>query len=69
MNFRIFLDFSEFIFEFKSFKKIKKRIKRGSIFARDPRGCDVARKAMWQSHTDPREQLLDADVTHIFIYS
>ena len=27
--FRDFLDFSEFIFEFKSFKTIKKRIKRG----------------------------------------
>ena len=35
MNFLIFRDFSEFIFEFKSFKKIKKRIKRGFIFARD----------------------------------
>ena len=27
----------------------------GYFIARDPRGCDVARKAMWKSHTDPRK--------------
>ena len=40
----------------------------GFIFALDPRGCDMARKAAWQSHADPRERLRGADVTHIFIY-
>ena len=28
----------------------------------DPRGCDMARKAMWQSHADPHERLHGADV-------
>ena len=31
--------------------KINKKLKKG---ARDPRGCDVARKATWQRHADPR---------------
>ena len=31
--------------------KINKKIKKG---ARDPRGCDVARKATWQRHADLR---------------
>ena len=35
---------------------------------RDPRGCDVARKATWQSHKDPRERLRGADVTRVHIY-
>ena len=37
-----------------------------------PRGCDVAHKATWQSHTDPRERLRGVEVTrgkHIYIYS
>ena len=34
-------------------------IKRGTIFVRDPRGCDVARKATWQRHAVPKR--------HIFI--
>ena len=29
----------------------------------DPRGCDVARKATWQSHVGPRECLRGAEVT------
>ena len=29
---------------------------------RDPRGCDVARKAMWQSHASPRERLRGVEV-------
>ena len=33
---------------------IKIKAKMGFIFVRDPRGCDVARKAMWQRHTGPR---------------
>ena len=51
MIFTIFRDFSgffRFYFRFKTFKIIKKMIKRGMIFARVPRGCDVARKATWQ---------------------
>ena len=66
MNFLIFRDFSRIFriyFRFKSFKIILKRIKRGFIFARDPRGCDVACKAMWQSHAGPRERLRGAEVT------
>ena len=46
--------------------------KRGFIFARDPRGCDVAGKATWQSHANPRKRLHGAEVTrdmHIYIYS
>ena len=50
------------------FKNNKKNKKRGLIFARDPRGCDVARKATWQSHADPRERLRGADVTRVHIY-
>ena len=34
--------------------------KKGDISARDPRGCDVARKATWQRHAGPR-----GDVTRI----
>ena len=30
---------------------------------RVPRGCDVARKATWQSHAGPRERLRGAEVT------
>ena len=70
--FRIFLEFSEFIFYLKLLKTIKNSTKTGFIFAWDPRGCDVARKATWQSHADPRERLRGADVTrgmHIYIYS
>ena len=37
-------------------------IKRGMIFARVPRGCDVARKATWMSHAGPRERLRGAEV-------
>ena len=28
----------------------------------DPRRCDIARKALWQCHADPRECLRAADV-------
>ena len=53
-------------------KIIFNKQKNGYIFARDPRGCNVARKAMWQSHAGPRECLRGAEVTHgmhIYIYS
>ena len=44
------------------------------IFARVPRGCDVARKATWHSHAGPRERLRGAWVTrgpylYLYIYS
>ena len=68
MNFLIFRDFFEFIFEFKSFKTIKKLIKRGLVFAREPRGCHVARKATWQRHADPRERLRGAEVRRVCIF-
>ena len=47
MNFLIFRDFSEFIFDFFTIKTIKKKRKEGGIFAQDPRGCDVALRATW----------------------
>ena len=70
MNFLIFRDFFRILciyFRFNLLKTIKKRLKRGDIFARDPRGCDVARKAMWQSYADPREHLRGAEVTRDII--
>ena len=54
-NFRdffwIFPDFSDLNFYLKTIKNILKIIKTGP---RGPRGCDVARKATWQRHADPR---------------
>ena len=50
-NFFGFLNyFYYFIFDFKPIF-LNKNIKK---WARDPRGCDVARKATWQRHADPR---------------
>ena len=60
MNFLIlgiFLEFFCIYFLFLNIKNNLKRGKKGFIFARDPRGSDVARKATWQSHADPRERL------------
>ena len=61
MIFTIFRDFSEFFLIFNDFIfylnrfKINKNKKNIYYFcARDPRGCDVARKATWQRHADPR---------------
>ena len=34
-------------------KIIKTKAKMGFIFARDPRGCDKACKAIWQRHAGP----------------
>ena len=49
--------------------------KKGSYFpsgtvgkhgpAWDPRGCDMARKATWQSHASPLERQRDADVARM----
>ena len=72
MNFLIlgnFLDFFWIYFRFLSIKNNFKKAKKGVYFRR---GCDVARKATWQSHADPRERLRGAKVTrvmHIYIYS
>ena len=61
-NFRDFFWISPDFFLFKFlFKNIKKIIKK---WARDPRGCDVARKATWQRHADSRS----AYVAHIYYY-
>ena len=74
MNFLIFRDFSGFFLNYFRFLMIKselKRLKRGYIFTRDPRGCDVALRATWQRHAGPRECLHGAEVTRdiIYIYS
>ena len=59
MIFTTFRDFSEFFLIFNDFifylnrSKINKN-KKNTFCARDPRGCDVARKATWQRHADPR---------------
>ena len=42
----------------------KKKLKKG---ARDPRGCDVARKATWQRHVDPRNAYVARIYYIIFI--
>ena len=59
MIFTTFRDFSEFFLIFNDFIFYLNRFKinknKKKIFcARDPRGCDVARKATWQRHADPR---------------
>ena len=46
----------------------KKKSKKGHIIARVPHGCDVARKATWQSHAGPRSAYV-AHNTYIFIYT
>ena len=60
--FWIFPDFYDFIFYLKTFKINKKNAKS----ARVPRGCDVACKATWQSHADPRSAYV-ARYMYIFI--
>ena len=42
----------------------KKRVQS----ARDPRGCDVARKATWQRHADPRSAYV-ARYTYIYLFN
>ena len=64
MIFIIFRDFSgffQFNFQFKTFKIINNLTKMCLLFARAPRGCDVALRATWQRHTGSR----GAYATHI----
>ena len=71
MNFLILWIFFQIFLNFFSICKVLKTIKkgkRGYFITWDPRGCDVARKATWQSHADPRECLRGADVTRVYIY-
>ena len=50
-------------------KTIYKMTKMGFIFAREPRECDVARKATWQRHASPRgASAVRCDVCIIYIY-
>ena len=60
----IFLDFYDFIFYLKRIKINKKSVNR----ARVPRGCDVARKATWQSHVDSRSAYVAHYFYILFIY-
>ena len=66
-NFRdffwIFPDFYDLNFYLKTLKNNKKLKKR----ARDPRGCDVARKATWQRHADPRSAYMAHKYYYIII--
>ena len=68
MNFLIFRDFSELILRFLMIKTIKIKAKKGFIFARDPRGCNVARKATWQRHAGPHGAYAAQCDVHIYIY-
>ena len=68
MIFKIYRNFLEFFWIYlrvfsilKVFKSIKKG-KNGLFIAQDLHGCDVARKATWQSHMDPRECLRGKEV-------
>ena len=61
----IFPDFYEFYFRFKLIKKIAKTC---LFIARVPRGCDVALRATWQRHADPRSAYVAQDIYFIFIY-
>ena len=45
-------------------------MQKGGVFRASTHGCDVARKAMWQRHKDPRECLRGTEVTsHLFIFT
>ena len=64
--FRIFKLFFLFYFRFLIIKINKnKKIKKG---ARGPRGCDVARKATWQRHADPRSAYV-ARYTYRYLFT
>ena len=72
MNFLIFRDFfpnfSKLILRFLMIKTITIKAKMGFIFARDPRGCDVARKATWQRHAGPGgAYATQCDVTYLYL--
>ena len=62
--FRIFKLFFLFNFRFLTVLINKKIIKIIKKWARGPRGCDVARKAMGQHHADPRS----APTWRVYIY-
>ena len=49
-------------------KIIKKKEEKGGIFARDPRGYDVALRATWQRHAGPRGAYAARCDVHIYIY-
>ena len=51
--FKDFLDFSDFIFDLKTFK-INKKMQKVINSRAGPRGCDVALRATWQRHAGPR---------------
>ena len=71
MNFLIFRDFSGFFrINFAIFTvKIELKIsKKGSNFAGDPHGCDVAHKATWQRHVGPRGAYATRFNVCIFIF-
>ena len=60
MNFLIFRDFFQIFLNLFSIFNVKnnlKMAKKGVYFRAGPRGCDMALRATWQSHTDPRECL------------
>ena len=62
--FRIFLNYISIFKTFLNKKNIQK--KKIFVFARGPRGCDVARKATWQCHADSRSAYV-ARYTYIYI--
>ena len=62
--FWIFPDFSDLNFYVKTIKNNKNNKKKGP---RGPRGCDVARKATWQRHADPRSPSRGAYIYIIYI--
>ena len=62
-DFYNFRDFFRFNFDLNKIKMNKK----GAKSARVPRGCDMARKATWQSHANPCNAYV-ALYTYIFIY-
>ena len=43
--------------------------KKSAKSARVPRGCDVARKATWQSHADPRSAYVAHYIYYIYLFS
>ena len=74
MNFLFLGIFSGFFWLILPFLNDKKMIqnttKKGGIFARVPRGCEVARKATWQRHTGPRgAYAVMWHIIYIYLYS
>ena len=70
MIFTNFRDFSGFFLILFSILKPflnKQKIKIGLILSRAPRGCDVARKATWQRHADPRSAYVACFISIVFL--